>query len=143
MEQPSAETISALRRSGLCEALPDADVARIAREGVLVTFQRGEQIFGEHSDANRLYLILRGMVRIETRPPRADAAGLVLDHLGSGRVLGEVGLIDEQPRSAAAVCEEDATLFTLTRADIERLGEAHPGVVAQLYRNIGRDLCQK
>jgi acetaldehyde dehydrogenase/alcohol dehydrogenase len=143
MEQPAAETISALKRSGLCEGLDDASVGRVAREGVLVTFQRGEQIFGENSDANRLYLILRGIVRIETRPPRADGAGMVLDHLGSGRVFGEVGLIDERPRSAAAVCEEDATLFTLTRADIERLAEAHPAVVSRLYRNIGRDLCQK
>jgi acetaldehyde dehydrogenase/alcohol dehydrogenase len=143
MEQPSPETLSALRRSGLCEGLGDEDVARIAREGVLVSYRRGELIFGENSDANRLYLILRGVVRIETRPPRADGAGLVLDHLQPGRVLGEVGLIDEQPRSAAAVCEEDAVLFTLTRADIERLAESHPAVVSRLYRNIGRDLCQK
>jgi acetaldehyde dehydrogenase/alcohol dehydrogenase len=143
MEQPSAETISALRRSGLCESLDDADVTRIAREGVLVTYRRGEQIFNENSDANRLYLILHGVVRIETRPPRSDGGGMVLDHLGAGRVLGEVGLIDEQPRSAAAVCEEDATLFTLTRADIDRLAHSQPHAVSRLYRNIGRDLCQK
>ena len=143
MEQPSGDTIAALRRSGLCEDLSDAEVAQIAREGVLVTFNRGELLFSENSDANRLFLILHGIVRIETRPPRADGVGMVLDHLHPGRVLGEVGLIDERPRSAAAVCEEDATLFTLTRADIDRMSETHPGVVAKLYRNIGRDLCRK
>lgn len=143
MEQPSGDTIAALRRSGLCEDLTDAEVAQIAREGVLVTYSRGELLFGEDSDANRLFLILRGIVRIETRPPRADGAGMVLDHLHAGRVLGEVGLIDERPRSAAAVCEEDSTLFTLTRADIDRLSVTHPSVVSKLYRNIGRDLCRK
>jgi acetaldehyde dehydrogenase/alcohol dehydrogenase len=143
MEQPSADTVAVLRRSGLCEGLSDDEVQRVAREGVLVSYNRGELLFGENSDANRLFLILRGVVRIETRPPRSDGAGMVLDHLHAGRVLGEVGLIDEQPRSAAAVAEEESTLFTLTRADIERLGEAHPEVVAKLYRNIGRDLCRK
>ena len=143
MEQPSADTISTLRRSALCTDLSEAEVERIAREGVLVSFARGELLFGENSDANRLFLILRGIVRIETRPPRSDAAGMVLDHLHAGRVLGEVGLIDEQPRSAAAICEEDATLFTLTRADIDRMSESYPAVVSKLYRNIGRDLCQK
>lgn len=143
MEQPSPEILSALRRSGLCEGLSDVAIARVAREGVVVSYRRGEHIFVEGSDANRLYLILRGTVRVEIRPPSSDGAGLVLDHLGPGRVLGEVGFIDGQPRSAAAVCEEDATLFTLTRADVERLTVAEPAVVTRLYLNIGHDLCQK
>jgi acetaldehyde dehydrogenase/alcohol dehydrogenase len=143
MEQPSPEIVAALGRTTFCDELDQGAVARLAREGMLVTFHRGEQVFAENSDANRLYLVLRGLIRIETRPPRADGAGLILDHMGEGRVFGEMGLIDEQPRSAAAICEEDAVLFTLTRADLARLSESDPAIVCRLYRNMGRELAQK
>jgi acetaldehyde dehydrogenase/alcohol dehydrogenase len=143
MEQPSPEIVAALSRTTFCDGLDPSAVARMAREGMLVTFHRGEQVFAENSDANRLYLVLQGVIRIETRPPRADGAGLILDHMSEGRVFGEMGLIDEQPRSAAAICEEDAVLFTLTRADMARLSESDPLTVCRLYRNLGRELAQK
>jgi len=75
-------------------------------------FEAGETIFEEGSDADFAYMILSGQVDIVKRTER----GLMrLAQLGKGEIFGEMGLVEEKPRSAAAIARHPVTLRVVDR----------------------------
>ena len=62
-------------------------------------FSEGAVIFTEGDDSGEAYLILSGRVEILMATPGGP---LRLAVLGSGDLLGEMGLLEDQPRSATA-----------------------------------------
>jgi len=51
--------------------------------------------------------------------PPANAGQVVI--LGPGRMFGELALLEDQPRSATVVCNEDSAFLTIEKADFERV----------------------
>lgn len=116
-------------------------------------FTIGEVIFREGDASDQAYLLLEGRVEI-VKGSAHGAFRLAL--LGPGDVLGEMGLLEERPRSATAVVVEDVVadavnagefavmltsdpaasitilqvLFERLRAVNTRLSEVTPGAVA-------------
>ena len=85
--------------------------------------ERSEALFYEGSEGGALYVVLGGQVRIE----KVTASGVqVLGTRGPGEVIGEMSLIDGQPRSAQAVAASECKLLVLYRSDFESLVRAHP-----------------
>ena len=62
-------------------------------------FTAGEVIFSEGDDSREAYLILSGRVEVIKATPGGP---LCLAVLGTGDLLGEMGLLEDQPRSATA-----------------------------------------
>jgi CRP-like cAMP-binding protein len=79
-------------------------------------FQPGEVIFSQGDPSDHAYLIRSGTVEILTR--RGEKS-LRLALLGPGEVFGEMGLIQERPRSATARAATASTLATITREEFE------------------------
>lgn len=71
------------------------------------TYQRGETIFEEGSTGGEMYAVLDGAVAILRRS--ADGTETRLQLLSKGEVFGEMGLVENAPRSATARAEEDGT----------------------------------
>jgi CRP-like cAMP-binding protein len=69
------------------------------------TFAAGEVIFREGEPSDAAYLVVSGIVEIVTghRTPRAKTVAV----LGKGEYFGEMGAIDDHPRSATAVARRD------------------------------------
>ncbi len=62
-------------------------------------FSAGETIFSEGDSSREAYLIHSGRVEILKNSPRGQ---LCLAVVGAGDVIGEMGLLEELPRSATA-----------------------------------------
>ena len=86
------------------------------------TFHRGSLMFIEGETSTEMYIIKQGKIRILKQEGEST---IELAVLGAGSVLGELALLDHQPRSATAQVIEDVTaaviddsLFTRTLAAI-------------------------
>lgn len=86
-------------------------------------FATGETIFRQNEASHSAYLILSGSVdiHIEENGRRAHVATLK-----AGDVLGEMGLITDQPRSATATAQKDCALMRLEPEEFFRLLDEHP-----------------
>jgi len=62
--------------------------------------------------------------------------------LGPGKTIGEMSIIDGEPRSASAVTGSDATLFVMTTAQFNTLNEALPGIGITLALKIAKQMSQ-
>jgi CRP/FNR family transcriptional regulator, cyclic AMP receptor protein len=80
---------------------------------------------------------VEGMVKVT----KQDAPGpSVVALLSRGDSLGEMGLIDGAPRSAACIALHECVFAVLTRADFQRLRDEQPRLALAVLTQIARTL---
>ena len=79
---------------------------------------RGSVIMAEGDRTDFLYVVITG--RVKVMMGEADGKEVILGILGQGEFFGEMGLIDDGPRSASVVAIEPCELLQLTRQDFRR-----------------------
>lgn len=79
------------------------------------TFEKGTVIFEKGDPPDFAYLIRSGTVNIIARQGTMD---VVLSTLSRGDFFGEMALVDDEPRSARAVVEEDAECAVFSQQEI-------------------------
>ncbi len=77
--------------------------------------KKGELLFEEGDIADEAYLIVDGTIEIFRTGGDGEQ---LLTKLGGGEIVGEMSLIDEQPRMASARVLADARLTVITRQDL-------------------------
>ena len=88
-------------------------------------YRRGAVIFREGDEGRYMYMIHAGKVGIYVH--YGDAQEQLLTTLFTDDFFGEMGMIEEEPRSATAVVEEDGTVLECIRADdLKRLFKENP-----------------
>jgi CRP-like cAMP-binding protein len=101
----------------------------------------GDVVIGEGEPARSVLVVCAGELEICKRSGQGGEVRLAVLHTGD--CLGEMSLIDIQPRSATARALTPAVLFRLSHADIARLYRAHPPVYTMLVMNIAREISRR
>ncbi|MEM1203645.1 MAG: cyclic nucleotide-binding domain-containing protein [Acidobacteriota bacterium] len=127
----------ALSNVPLFSRLPPRSLKRLARVCVPKQYGPDAVIVKEGTNGSGMFLLLSGRVRVTKN---ADDREIVLADLGPGEVLGEIAVVDEQPRSATAVALEPTTCLLLTRANFHSLVEAHPQVAWPIVPSLAERL---
>jgi CRP/FNR family transcriptional regulator, cyclic AMP receptor protein len=118
---PSARSaLEILAKLDLFRDLAAAHLERmVAAIGAEERHSRGATIFEEGEKGDKFYLILDGAVRISRFVAGLGEEALAV--LRPGAYFGEMSLIDDEARSAAAIAHESCHLFVIKRADLEDL----------------------
>ena len=82
------------------------DVFKDAKD--IETFESGEMIFDQGDPGDFMYVVVEGEVEIILR-------GEVINRLAPGEIFGEMALIDNRPRSAAARAAAPTKLAPVNR----------------------------
>lgn len=81
--------------------------------------EAGKKLFGDGDPADRVYVIVRGKVRISKQIPGVGEEALAV--LEAGDYFGEMALIDEAPRSADAICNTNVVVGVIDKRAFEDL----------------------
>lgn len=73
-----------------------------------VEFKAGQTIFEEGNQSAFMYVVKAGEVQVAFK-------GKVLDKVGVGGIIGEMGLIDSNPHSASVIALTDCELVQIDR----------------------------
>ncbi len=122
----------ALNRIALFAQLPAEALAEV--EGLLQprALAAGEILFHQGDPGDELIIVQDGQVSIYVPEPGAPEKGQPIRVFTSGGMLGEMALVDQQPRSASARAETAAHILTLRRDDFQRLVAENPDMSAAL-----------
>lgn len=131
------DRVDALRASYLAEGLSEDELGAIAAIAEPLDAEAGVSVvkLGESSDD--LFVLVSG--RLTILGPDQDFVG----HIRPGGVLGEIGLLDERPRSASAVADEPSRLLRIPAYELRALMHAQTGLAMRLLTNLGRLLCSR
>jgi CRP/FNR family transcriptional regulator, cyclic AMP receptor protein len=127
-----------LRRAPLFEALEEEET-RALRAGVTdVALVRGERLFDEGDDGDRLYVVLDGKIKL-TRAS-ADGRENLISLVGPGEMFGELSLFDPRPRTMSASAVTDVRLAALAHEDLRGWLTGRPDVAMHLLTALARRL---
>ena len=107
----------------LFQELPIAAVGKINEKLQVVLLAEHETIFSKGDEADSMFIIEYGKVKVEIENPV---------YLVAGDFFGEMGLLGNAPRNATISAADDTKLLELTKADLEELSEEHPGLFKEL-----------
>lgn len=102
-------------------------------------FLAGEVVFDAGEEGLALYVIVNGTVAVSL-PGQHDAP---MAELQPNTFFGELGLLDDWPRSAQAQAVTDAELAVLFRGDFERLMQSHAGIASKIAMQLAHHLGQR
>jgi CRP-like cAMP-binding protein len=98
---------------------------------------KGTVLFEEGQSGDRMYVIQTGKVQVVKR---IGDVRFPLAVLGPGDCVGEMALLDGQPRSADALVTEDSTLLVLERGTFEHLLRDNGEIAVRIMRKLSERL---
>lgn len=120
--------VASLRQVPLFRDVEPSRLKLLAFTSERTHFEAGQRFFSQGDEADAAYLILEGEASVSFEGP-SGAVRLAL--LGSDALVGEMGILADQPRSATVTAESpvlalriDRTVFLELLAQFPRIGIA-------------------
>lgn len=126
------ERLAWLREVPLFRGCAEASLLRIVERTADISFAKGASIVQQGQVGNGLFLIVAGTVAVTSGEQE-------LARLGPGQVIGELSVIDQEPRVATAVALEPVTCIALASWDLLAVLDTDP----QLARNLLSELARR
>lgn len=124
MHLPLRDDFSALGHVPLFARLSREELQALGLRVRMRSFRAGEIIFHRNDPGDAFYVILRGVVKIFLSSEEGQEVVLII--LKEGEFMGELSLIDGEPRSASALALEATDTLTIDRDSLlDFIGE-HP-----------------
>jgi len=125
------DNILSLKQIELFHALDEAAIQEISQYLRKISFPRNSIIFKQGDKGTFVLFIVKGNVEVYVNLP-GMSHGKQLQILGPGTVVGEMALIDGNPRSANLKALNDVVCLTMTRKLYLQLLKEHPVIATQI-----------
>src|SRR6266581_3013733 len=106
-----------LRNVPLFSTLPEQQLVLLTSAVSRRSFPRGTTIIAAGDVTESLYVVVSG--RLKVMMSDDEGREVILAILGPNEFFGEMGLIDDHPRSASVVAIEACELLTLSKRDFK------------------------
>lgn len=126
------ERVAHLRHVGLFSATPDRVLAGVAQVLAEETFEPGDVVMREGDVESWLFLVVEGELEVKRLDRRVT--------VGPGTVVGELAVLDPQPRSATVTALTPVLAFRLGKEAFDEVLLTRPevarGVIVELARRL-------
>jgi len=102
------------------------------------SFKKGEVIIEEGSLSNDAYIIELGSVEVSKRLP--DGKIQIITKLDKNDIFGEMGLIDQLPRSATVRALENCSISVMTPDTFNSLAKKNPKALMPILKVLAKRL---
>jgi CRP/FNR family cyclic AMP-dependent transcriptional regulator len=126
---------AALSSSPIFSQLPEAEREWLFETAKIQRLEPGKFVFRSGDPATQVFCVLTGSVEIET-----SDSSVVLNRLGPGEMFGEIGVIEDCPRTATVRAAELCALLAIEQSDFLELLVSHPGISVRLVSSLARRL---
>lgn len=127
------EKIVFLKRTDIFGAAAGEDLAGLADAAETDSYAAGEAVFREGEVGDRLYVLVRGRVRVTRQ-------GAELATLSAGEAFGEMAVLDASVRSATVTAVEETEVLSIRSEDfyesLHEQVEIAEGVIKMLVRRL-------
>lgn len=127
------EKVLLLKKSEIFAEVPGEALTSLVHLAEEQTFRRDEELCREGDEGNVLYVIVEGRVSVSSE-------GHELAQLGPGEAVGEMAVLDTQPRSATVTAIEQTRVLAMGREEflevLQEQWELAEGVILMLTRRL-------
>jgi CRP/FNR family cyclic AMP-dependent transcriptional regulator len=130
-----------LQNSALLDHFTNDEAETLGGVMLRVRAQPGQILIQEDTIGDWMMLVLSGTVDVTKRSARGEPSRLAV--IKSGASVGEMSMLDCEPRYATCSALEEVEVGVLTRLAIEQLIREHPAVGAKLLVKLTQILAQR
>jgi CRP/FNR family transcriptional regulator, cyclic AMP receptor protein len=130
---PTLEKILLLKSIDMFRDISAEDVSRLIQISREIDIGANTAIFREGDEGHELFILLNGQIRIHHNDRE-------LAVLKRGDFLGEMALLDNEPRSADAVTLSDCKLLSIGQSDFFDVLSGRPEILKGILRLLSRRL---
>jgi len=130
---PHDTKVDALRQCPLFAELSRDELQELAKNTEDLEVDAGKVLCREGEPAQEFFVIIEGEAE-------ATKDGEALRTMGPGDFFGEIGLIEDIPRTATVTAATSVRLFVLTGQSFRSVVEAQPEVENKVLRTLARRL---
>jgi len=123
----------------ICQMLDDEQREQIAAHVKLVRYPQGATLFRQGEAGDFVAVVLSGRLEVK-KQTEFEGRQIIIAILERGAFVGELALVDEQPRSATVTALEDAELVLLSRDALNALVEQYPKAGIAFLKGVNRIL---
>jgi SulP family sulfate permease len=121
--------------------LSDKDRSKLEAAMPQRLFKSGDCIFNTGEVSDHMLVVLHGSASVFIQDD--NGREVRISTVRRGGVLGEIGFLDQAPRSAQVKAQEDVMVAVLTREVFSQLREQEPRIVSQVLTNLTLDLAAR
>jgi len=127
-----------LRKPPALLGLSETDARQVVGFMQLLDYPKGATLLREYDSAATGYmlLVLNGEVSVETAAPGHVSEAVAISALGAGSLLGEMALLDGEPRSTNCTAMSAVQCAGLSRQGLDELLTQKPQVAARLLAEV-------
>lgn len=127
------EKVLFLKGVDLFSQIPGEDLAQVARIAKELYFEQDSQIIEQGDVGDCLYLIIEGEVKV-----LADDQEIA--RLGEKESVGEMSILDAEPRSASVFAATDVVLLEIKQEDFYEMISERPEIAQGVIKVLTRRL---
>jgi len=114
----------ALRRTALFSSLTEVEFDKLVPLSKLLSYPPGITLFMKGDPGDRLFIVIKGIVRISTMS--MEGRETTLNLIASGQMFGEIALLDGGERTADAMTVDSTELLAIEKRDLLGFLESNP-----------------
>jgi CRP-like cAMP-binding protein len=130
-----------LKSVNIFSDLNNEELSDLVELFIEIKLNKGSILFKEGDEGKALYVISDGEIQISKNIKGIQDKILAI--LGPKSIVGEMALIETQPRTATAIAIKDTKLLEITRSDFNSLIEINPTAGFKIMYNIAKLLSNR
>jgi CRP/FNR family transcriptional regulator, cyclic AMP receptor protein len=125
--------VALLKGVPLFEGLSKKELAAVTKATEQLEYREGQTLGEQGTRANEAFVVVSGAITVRRN-------GKKVATLGPGEVVGEMSLLDGEPRSADLIANEDSTVLYISRREFNGLLEDNAKLSAKVLRSLAQRL---
>lgn len=134
----------------ICEMIADTqlfadfewkDIEALATYVQCYEVSAGSVVFQEGKAGNYMCLLVKGQVEIFKNDQDGKPHRIVV--IMRGKTVGEMSIIDGEPRSATCIASQNSVLLLLTKDNYNRIIRERPGVAVHILAKLAKLMSQR
>ena len=136
-----SETVTIIKKIPIFTELNKKELNEVSKLLHDRTYKPEEYVFKRHAPGEGMFIILSGAVKIIVGETSCNSQ--VLPELSNGDFCGEMALLEDEVRSAAAIATDHSRLLGFFRSDLQILIERKPALGNKILQNLSKVVCTR
>ena len=134
-DNPVPNKLWYLKHIRLFDGLSQAEMQEMERITRMEEVRKRQPLYLPGDPSSNVYLLKQGRVKIANTAPSGKE--ITFDILEPGEVFGELGVLEDSPRTTVAEALDDTLICIIRREDFNRYLATHPDMMVKLTKLIG------
>jgi CRP/FNR family transcriptional regulator, cyclic AMP receptor protein len=140
LRKSMSERAEMLEKTPLSKEFSWRELEELSKYMNAEAFPKNTPIFEEGDKKAFMCIIFKGKVNILKESGNENK---LITSINSGRIFGEMSVIDGSPRSATAIASEDTILMVLTKQEFNKILDEKPRMGAKILQKIATVMSQR